>query len=56
MDNTTPTVKVKREGGRGWHWIDASKYDPARHTLVDAPEAPAPIQPPAVKRGRKPKE
>lgn len=44
-------VKVKRDGPRGWHWIAAESYDPAKHELVDAPsENPAP-----KKRGRKPK-
>jgi hypothetical protein len=56
MYNTTPTLKVKRDGPRGWHWIDAAKYDPAIHTLVDAHEAPPITQPPAAKRRRKPKE
>lgn len=38
-------VKVKRDGPRGWHWIAAAHYDPARHELVvdqpDQPVAPA---------------
>lgn len=37
----THGVKVKRDGPRGWHWIDRSKYDPAVHELVDAEQAPA---------------
>lgn len=55
-------VKVKRDGPRGWHWIAAHHYDPARHELVDEPpapspaaqEAPAPADPPK-RRGRPPK-
>jgi len=44
-------VKVKRDGPRGWHWIAATNFDPAKHELVDAPAAPQ--EPPApVKRGR----
>lgn len=36
-------VKVKRDGPRGWHWIAAHSYDPARHEVVDdaATETPA---------------
>jgi len=37
-------VKVKRDGPRGWHWIAASSFDPARHELADAP-APAAVPP-----------
>ena len=32
-------LKVKRDGPRGWHWIDKAKFDPAVHELFDAPEA-----------------
>lgn len=35
-------VKVKRDGPRGWHWIAAESYDPARHEAVDDLPAPAP--------------
>lgn len=28
-------IKVKRDGPRGWHWIAATKYDPAIHELAD---------------------
>ena len=36
-------VKVRRDGPRGWHWIDASRYDPAVHVLADAAQdQPAP--------------
>jgi hypothetical protein len=28
-------LKVKRDGQRGWHWIDASRFDPAVHVLHD---------------------
>jgi len=24
-------VKVKRDGPRGWHWIDRAKFDPEIH-------------------------
>jgi len=30
-------VKVKRDGPRGWRWIDAHRFDPAVHELFDAP-------------------
>jgi hypothetical protein len=52
-----PVVKVKRDGPKGWHWINASDFDPARHELVDPPETPEP-EPPAdapKRRGRPPK-
>lgn len=53
MKNPTPApIKVKRDGPRGWHWIAAAHYDPARHELFDA-LAPAPAAP---KRGRPKKE
>lgn len=40
-------VKVKRDGPRGWHWVAAESFDPARHELVDAPapDAVAPATP-----------
>lgn len=34
-------VKVKRDGPRGWHWISAVTFDPAKHELADAPAASA---------------
>ena len=37
-------IKVKRDGLRGWHWIAASSFDPAKHELVDAP-TPAAVPP-----------
>lgn len=37
-----PTVKVLREGGRGVRIINASDFDPARHTLAE-PNQPAPL-------------
>lgn len=30
-------IKVKRDGPRGYHWIAAENYDPAKHELFDAP-------------------
>jgi hypothetical protein len=55
-----PVVKVKRDGPKGWHWINASDYDPARHELVDPPETSEPAtEPPAdapKRRGRPPKQ
>lgn len=35
------TVKVKRDGPRGWHIINESDYDPDVHELVE--DAPAPV-------------
>lgn len=32
-------LKVKRDGPRGWHWIDKAKFDPDVHELFDVPEA-----------------
>ena len=29
-----PTIKVKREGGRGYHIINKSEYDPKVHVIV----------------------
>jgi len=49
-------VKVKRDGPRGWHWIAASSFDPARHELVDAPPpavAAKPAQDAPVPKGRR---
>ena len=40
-------IKVKRDGLRGWHWIAASSFDPARHELADAP-TPAAVPPGAL--------
>lgn len=40
------TIRVKREGGRGWHNIAASHYDPQSHEMVaervvaESPRAP----------------
>lgn len=35
MNTPSPTVRVKRDGPRGWHNIAESSYDPKVHTLVD---------------------
>ena len=50
-------VKVKRDGPRGWHWIAAASYDPARHELVDdaAPPQVAQVAPPMPQTPRKPR-
>lgn len=34
------TVKVKREGPKGYHIIDREKYDPLIHELYDQPAPP----------------
>lgn len=39
QDQPAAPVKVKRDGPRGWHWIAAANFDPAKHELVDAPAA-----------------
>jgi hypothetical protein len=46
----TERVRVKRDGPRGWHWIAAAHYDPARHELYteDAPAAAAIARPDAA--------
>ncbi len=38
-----PTVKVMREGGRGVRIINASDFDPVRHTIMAEPNQPAPL-------------
>lgn len=52
-------VKVKRDGPRGWHWIAAHHFDPARHEMVtdDTPSEPTVPQqvPAAPKAARAPK-
>lgn len=37
-----PTVRVRRDGPRGWHIINADTFNPALHQLwsEDAPAAP----------------
>jgi hypothetical protein len=55
-------VKVKRDGPRGWHYIDPANFDPARHVLFD--DAPAEtlvtgnefVPPPAAKPRGRPKK
>ena len=46
--DTIETVKVKREGPKGYHIINKSSFDPAVHELYEESTEP-------VKRGRKPK-
>jgi hypothetical protein len=49
----TPTrIKVKRDGPRGWHWIAAANYDPAKHELVDQDAQMQPTEAEPKKRGR----
>jgi hypothetical protein len=51
-------IKVARDGPRGWHWISAAHFDPAKHEPInDAPPPPAAAAP-AAKRavGRPPKQ
>jgi hypothetical protein len=43
------TVKVVREGGRGWHNISSASYDPSKHTLYDQEKPKAKLE----KRPRK---
>lgn len=41
MHPTNPdAVRVKREGGRGWHWV--ASFDPAIHERFD--DAPEPAE------------
>lgn len=50
MTELVQRIKVKRDGPRGWHWITAASYDPARHELAETPAAqPEPDQ--QMKRG-----
>jgi hypothetical protein len=46
MTDFNLVVKVKREGGKGWHWIDRAKYeaDPSAYVLVD--ETGKPVEQP----------
>lgn len=39
------TVRVKRVGGRGWHYIDKAKYDadPSAFTVVGPDGSPDPL-------------
>jgi len=48
-------IRVKRDGPRGWHWIDGARFDPAVHVLwTDEPAAPvAPVAPEPKKGKRK---
>lgn len=50
----TNVVKVKRDGPRGWHWIDASKYDPNVHDLADEPKLEAPVSADGIQNLNKP--
>lgn len=47
---TAERVKVKRDGARGWHWISAAHFDPAKHELIEQPGQPAPTAAPAAAR------
>ena len=35
MSETLATVRVKRDGPRGWHTINECDFDPAVHELYD---------------------
>lgn len=43
-------LKVKRDGPRGWHLIDAGRFDPLRHELWQEPQEPAPQAKPEPKK------
>lgn len=30
-------VRVRRDGPRGWHWIDRARFDPDIHEIVSDP-------------------
>lgn len=34
-----PTVKVRRDGAKGFRLINEADFDPERHDLFDAPKA-----------------
>lgn len=34
-ESRVPVIRVKREGGRGWKWINATAFDPRVHELFD---------------------
>ena len=46
MTDFSNLVRVKRDGGRGFRWIDRANFDPKKHVDLDAPP-PKPAQPPA---------
>ncbi len=54
-------IKVKRDGPRGWHWIAAAHFDPAKHEIVaddtqPPKQAPQQLAEQQRKRGRPRKE
>jgi len=52
MEARPDVVKVRRDGGKGWHWIWRRDYDPAKHELLDPPPAePAAEAQEPMKRG-----
>lgn len=36
MSDLIPTIRVKRDGPKGYHIINASDFDPAKHEAYDA--------------------
>ena len=34
-ESRVPVIRVKREGSRGWKWINATAFDPRVHDLFD---------------------
>ena len=45
-------IRVKRDGPRGWHWIDRSQFRPAEHELL-TDEPAAPVAPAVVEQPKK---
>lgn len=41
-----PTIKVKRDGPKGYRLINASDFDPAKHELFDTAELTEPTEGP----------
>lgn len=40
----TPVVRVKRDGPRGWKWINADAFDPRVHELYDDRAQQSPVK------------
>lgn len=34
-ESRVPVIRVKREGSRGWKWINATAFDPRVHDLYE---------------------
>jgi len=39
-----PVVRVKRDGPRGWKWINADAFDPRVHELYDDRAQQSPVK------------